>query len=313
MRLVTPGALSSGNATTWALLDLDRQKKTGPGRRLHSEIHASEFEIFMKGMVPQYMPRTPNSLRDVTRRFFNCAIKARKYFGPNPMNDVEALEVNESVSDYLELDEIGPFLAALTGQFLLVCATGLLTAMRLGEIYGLRKQDINWNAMEITVRKSWSHDTTKARKDLIIPIIPDLVPFLRAAVDSSSSMLVFPGPDGAMRSVNTNINERIATALKRAGLIIGYDHLCRTCGTKERNTSAELTRCEACRKKHMVLPVPREITIHKLRHTTGTLLSKAGVPVLRQYTVRPCWGDLRRGGDAGVRGRGRPRGLGTVR
>jgi hypothetical protein len=43
-----------------------------------SEIDASEFEIFLKSMAPEYKPRTPNSLRAITRRIFNLAIKARK-------------------------------------------------------------------------------------------------------------------------------------------------------------------------------------------------------------------------------------------
>ncbi len=187
--------------------------------------------------------------------------------------------MNEAISDYLEFDEVGPFLSGLTGQYRNVGATALFTAMRLGELYGLRKHDINWKAMEITVRRSWDRETTKARKDLVIPIIPDLVPFLRAAVDSSDSLLVFPDPKGGMHTENININERLATALKRAGLIIGYDHVCRTCKTRSQTTSGDVTRCEVCGHKLLVLPVPRPITIHKLRHTTGTLLSKAGVPI----------------------------------
>jgi integrase len=258
---------------------IDKHLRPRFGSLKLAEIHGSDFEIFFKSMVPEYKPRTPNSLRDIARRIFNLAIKARRYFGPNPMLDVEPLEVNESISDYLEFEEVGPFLAGLTGQYRVVCATALFTAMRLGELYGLRKQDVNWKAMEITVRRSWDHDTTKARKDLVVPIVPDLVPYLRAAVDASDSLLVFPDPAGRMRSENTNINERIATGLKRAGLILGYDHICRTCKTRSRTTSGEITRCEACGHKHLVLPVARPITIHKLRHTTGTLLSKAGVPI----------------------------------
>jgi integrase len=258
---------------------IDKHLRPRFGELKLSQIDSSEFEIFLKSMVPEYKPRTPNSLRGVTRRIFNLAIKARKYFGENPMKNVEPLEVNEAVSDYLEFEEVGPFLAGLTGQYRLVCATGLFTAMRLGELYGLSKPDINWKRLEITVRRSWDGETTKARKDLVIPIVPDLVPYLRTAVESSDSMLVFPDPKGEMHTENININERIATALKRAGLIIGYDHVCRTCRTRSRTSSGDVTRCKVCGHKLLVLPVPRPITIHKLRHTTGTLLSKAGVPI----------------------------------
>jgi hypothetical protein len=35
-----------------------------------------------------------------------------------------------------------------------------------------------------------------------------------------------------MHSRNLHVNERIRTALKAAGIIVGYDHKCRRCGFK---------------------------------------------------------------------------------
>jgi DNA-directed RNA polymerase subunit RPC12/RpoP len=75
------------------------------------------------------------------------------------------------------------------------------------------------------------------------------------------------------------VNERIRTALKRASIIIGYDHKCRRCNFKVRRTSSTVTKCPECGFALWVSPVPRDIGIHKLRHTTGTFLSKAGVPI----------------------------------
>ena len=42
-----------------------------------------------------------------------------------------------------------------------------------------------------------------------------------------------------------------------------------------------MTKCPECDFALWVSPVPKDISIHKLRHTTGTLLSKAGVTILR--------------------------------
>jgi excisionase family DNA binding protein len=173
----------------------------------------------------------------------------------------------------------GPFLSACHGQYRQIFATALFTGMREGELFGLRKQDVDWSSGEITVRKSWDGDTTKSRRELVIPIARDLSPYLRAAVDSSDSVLVFPRPDGTMHSRNLHVNERIRTALKAAGIIVGYDHKCRRCGFKVRRTSSAVTKCPECGFALWVSPVPKDISIHKLRHTTGTLLSKAGVPI----------------------------------
>ncbi len=67
--------------------------------------------------------------------------------------------------------------------------------------------------------------------------------------------------------------------LKAAGIIVGYEHKCRRCGFKIRRTSSAVTKCPQCGFALWVSPVPKDISIHKLRHTTGTLLSKAGVPI----------------------------------
>jgi hypothetical protein len=37
--------------------------------------------------------------------------------------------------------------------------------VREGELFGLRKQDVNWKTNEITVRRSWDAETTKSRRE----------------------------------------------------------------------------------------------------------------------------------------------------
>jgi hypothetical protein len=46
--------------------------------------------------------------------------------------------------------------------------------MREGELFGLRQHDVNWKTNEITVRRSWDGETTKSRRDLVIPIAMNL-------------------------------------------------------------------------------------------------------------------------------------------
>ncbi len=105
------------------------------------------------------------------------------------------------------------------------------------------------------------------------------MPYLRATIASSESELVFPNREGRMHSRNLHVNERIRTALMAAGVIVGYAHKCRRCGFKVRRTSGAVTKCPECGLALWVPPVPKDFSIHKLRHTTGTLLSKAGVPI----------------------------------
>jgi hypothetical protein len=41
-----------------------------------------------------------------------------------------------------------------------------------------------------------------------------------------------------MHSRNLHVNERIRTALKAAGIIVGYDHTCRRCRFEARRSSS---------------------------------------------------------------------------
>ena len=237
------------------------------------------LEQLLQAKATVLKPRSRNHLRAVVRRMFKVATRGGLWVGANPVDDVAIAEVPKTVASFLALDEVGLFLSACHGQYRQLFATALFTGMREGELFGLRKQDVNWKTNEITVRRSWDAETTKSRRDLVIPIAKDLMPYLRAAIASSDSELVFPNRDGRMHSRNLHVNERIRTALKAAGVIVGFDHKCRRCCFKVRRTSSTVTKCPECGFALWVSPVPKDIGIHKLRHTTGTLLSKAGVPI----------------------------------
>src|SRR5262249_54547879 len=78
----------------------------------------------------------------------------------------------------------------------------------------------------------------------------------------------------------------LRTALGRAGLIEGWEHVCRRCKAKGRTESEHTTahpddQIRACQHCGMWLwpkVLPRPMRFHDLRHTTATLLLRAGVP-----------------------------------
>jgi integrase len=89
--------------------------------------------------------------------------------------------------------------------------------------------------------------------------------------------------------------------LARAGLVVGYDHVCRRCKKKgephtERHDDDGLRLCPKCGMKLWPKRIDRRMRFHDLRHTTATLLLRAGVDahrvqrILRHKDVRTTTG-----------------------
>jgi integrase len=96
--------------------------------------------------------------------------------------------------------------------------------------------------------------------------------------------LVFPRPDGSMHHPTVGWDDALRRAMARAGLMVGYRLGCRAwrCGYEGRAdlAPADGAPCPTCGKPTVYsAPMPRHLTFKDLRHTTATLLRKAGVPL----------------------------------
>jgi hypothetical protein len=130
----------------------------------------------------------------------------------------------------------------------------------------------------LTVARSYGRDTTKGGHADVIPIARELVAFLRDAIERSPSALVFPADDGSMRSSHTPLEDVLRRAMRHAGIVLGYLHVCRKkgCIHRERAADAALRRCPVHTMKLWPKAELRPIRFHDLRHTTASLLMMAG-------------------------------------
>jgi integrase len=105
----------------------------------------------------------------------------------------------------------------------------------------------------------------------------------------SGSELVFPAPDGTMLSPHTPLEDVLRRAMKHAGIVLGYDHVCRRKGCKHRELVSDdtLRRCPKDGMKLWPIARLRPIRFHDLRHTTASLLMMAGAnPAAVQRILR---------------------------
>jgi integrase len=161
------------------------------------------------------------------------------------------LGVAESTAIYLyglDLDDTGPAdLLSVVERVLYL--TAAMTGMRQGELLALRWMDVDWIAHRVRVRRNFvrgKFGTPKSkRSSRSIPLADDVARELELLFQASSYQadedLVFAHPHTGRPIDRSLLLKRFKAALKRAGV--------------------------------------REIRFHDLRHTFGTRMAAAGVPM----------------------------------
>ena len=231
-----------------------------------------------------------NRLRAILQCVFNSAVKVGRWTGPNPVSSAERRSVPKKAYATLRAEEVPLLLANVPDRWRSLFATAIWTGMRKGELIGLRKSDVDLDHGVILVARSYDKHTTKGGHADAIPIAEPLRPFLVDAMTRSPSDLVFPRKNGSMGKPWEPFEIILRASLNRAGLVLGYDHTCRRCkksGTPhvERHGDTVQRQCPRCGMALWPVPVPRPMRFHDLRHTTATLLLRAGVDVHRVQKI----------------------------
>src|SRR6266850_2339753 len=158
-----------------------------------------------------------NKLRSVLHTVFSKAKKAGKWVGENPVASTERRKVAKRVYATLRGEEVPLLLAEVPAEWRPLFAAALWTGMRRGELFALRKSDIDFTLGTIMVARSNARDTTKGGHADLIPIAAPLFPILRHQLKHAPGSLVFPAADGSQRSPEADPQKVLRTALARAG------------------------------------------------------------------------------------------------
>jgi integrase len=217
-------------------------------------------------------PASLNKLRAILFTVYSRAIRAGVFCGINPASTVERRKVPRRSYVTLREEEIPAMLEQVPAAWRDLFAVAIWTGMRKGELLGLRKSALDFDGKNILVERSYDRETTKGGHADLIPMADAIVPILLRACGQSPSDFVFPAPDGKMRKPSSaKLEVIIRRAFARAGLVEGYEHVCRRCKANgrphsERAPDSKQRRCPRCNMLLWPRALPRRIRFHDVRH-----------------------------------------------
>lgn len=220
-------------------------------------------------------PGTVEHERALLRRMMNFAL-AHNMIRKNPVTATTAVDVPEVPIRYLELAQAQRLIAHAPDQWRSIIAVALYCGLRKGEVFALRAKNVDLARGMLNVECSHGRNTTKGGKPRIVPIPPELLPILKLELGRVRSPYLFPGPKGERRSQYTKTEQIIRRAAVAAGLVEGYDHLCRRasggrCGFEtERRADAAPSKCPQCGMRLWVRPNPIDLQFKDTRSTYAT-------------------------------------------
>lgn len=261
------------------------------GAMITTEVEPGDVEGWLVTLDKVLHPRSVNHMRKYIGRIYAAARRgALKLKMSSPASDTRPRDVPEYKPDHLRAHEVQPVLLALSDYWRPLFAMALYTGMRLGELVSLRKDAVNLMDLLVYVRTSWGHET-KAKKEQVIPIAHELVPYLKEAMKASPNALMFPKSDGKMytHAKKPQLAPVLRRALRRAGIVTGWTHTCRRlkvdgaapCGHVETAADGMQRRCPKCNRKLWPSSTVRPIKFHELRHSTASLLTGLGIAPAR--------------------------------
>jgi len=180
------------------------------GEKKLSEITPKDIEDYKRMRLQEVKPATINLALSCLRHLFNLAKRWKKYFGDNPVTEVDFFEENNNINRILSLEEEERLLSCSIPYLKTIIICALNTGMRKGEILGLKWSNINLDNRLITIEAT-NTKSKKTKKIYINSILRGI--FLELKLKNMGNDFVFTGSDGKpIKTIRTSFEN----ACKRA-------------------------------------------------------------------------------------------------
>lgn len=245
-------------------------------------LNAGVIEELLDEKLKTRGPQTVSHIRNHISKIINDAKRCERWPADNPVSLVEMKEVKDKMREVrgkkrqmLSPEECYRLIHVMSLKWACLFALAIALGLRKGELLALLKEDLDTRRWLLRVCRSNERNTTKNGEERIIPVPEWIQPMLLLQLDMTPGLYLFGGKDGSLRSRDTKLHQVLARGLGRAGIVDGYQLLCRKCGYAGFSHERLDERCPNQCMKLWITPLPIQMTFHGLRHVSSTLHREA--------------------------------------
>lgn len=151
------------------------------GRISRMDVQAWMLELTVTGS-----PQSANHCRKLALQLIDYALEVGTWAGRNPFADAKPLPVDLVERPILDRKEARRLLRVAEHPWRCAIALALYLGLRVGEIWGIKKEDVDLAAGWLHVRRSHAKEKTKNGKRRKLPITRSLRKYLREALGLST-------------------------------------------------------------------------------------------------------------------------------
>lgn len=265
--------------------------------RKESDLTSARIEEWFQQLSEMsYSACAINKYRSAGRLVIAYAQGEGQWGAANPFKSVKRLKERRREYELLTLDEVRRVLPHLSDDYRRMFRISVVLGLRTGELFALRKEDINFTQGLIYVRRSHARNTTKTNTSRTLPLLGCIAGDILDATRASSSGLLFPGADGGLRREDSKMAKILRTAMGRAGVVKTYKFTCRHPGCEWVMEFAppitQEMRCPTHDWKAWQTPVVKRTRWYDARHMASTFHREAGADRLAVKLLLGHGGDI---------------------